>query len=123
MVSLNQVNAEADERYGPFIVEDVPGGDVTLRNIIRCTENEIDQVSKLDGRMKEAQKNSNVGAALACARELIALVADGQDGKRLLDEIGEDPAKVMFVLELWAEATQAGEALRSDSSSGTTATP
>lgn len=123
MVSLNQVNKEADERYGPFIVEDVPGGDVTLRNIIRCTENEIDQVSKLDGRMKEAQKNSDMGAALTCARELIEVVAVGQDGRRLLEEIGDDAAKVMYILELWAEATQAGEALRSDNSSETTATP
>ena len=123
MVSLSDINKEADERYGPFIVEDVPGGDVTLRNIIRCTENEISQISQLDGRMKEAQKNSDMGAALACARDLIELVAVGQDGRRLLDEIGDDASKVMYILELWAEATQAGEALRSDSSSVTTATP
>ena len=123
MVSINQINKEADERYGPLIVEDVPGGDVTLRNLIRCTDNEMAQVSQLDARLKQAQKEGDVVAAIKCARDSIELIAVGQDGKRLLDDIGEDAAKLMYVLELWSEATQAGEALRSDNSSETTATP
>lgn len=123
MVSLTQINEEADERYGPLIVEDVPGGDITLRNLIRCTENEMDQVTKLDARLREAKKSNDVGQALRCAKDLLRLVAVGKDGDRLITELGDDSAKVMYVLELWAEKTQAGEALRSASSSVTTATP
>ena len=123
MVSLTQINKEADERYGPLIVEDIPGGDVTLRNLIRCTENEMAQVAELDSRLRTAQKENDVVTAIKVARDLIELVAVGQDGRRLLDALGDDSAKLMYLLELWAEATQAGEALRSGSSSETTATP
>lgn len=123
MVSLNQINEEADQKYGPLIIEDVEGGDVTLRNLIRCTENEMSQVAGLDKRMKDAQKNSDVPGAVAAARDLIELVGIGHDGKRLLEHLQGDAAKIMYVLELWAEATQAGEALRSGNSSETTATP
>jgi hypothetical protein len=123
VVTLNEINTETDNRYGPLVIEDIPGGDVTLRNLIRCTENEMDQVSKLDTKLREAQKASDMKAALGCAKELLEIAAVGTDGERLLEALGDDSAKVMYVLELWAEATQAGEALRSDSSSATTATP
>ena len=123
MVSLNDINKEADDKYGPLVIEDIPGGDVMLRNLIRCTENEMDQVVKLENRLRSAKKESNTLDALSCARELLRVVAAGQDGQRLLDAIEDDSAKVMYVLELWAEKTQAGEALRSENSSETTATP
>lgn len=115
MVSLNQINQEVDNKYGPFVVEDVPGGEVVLRNPIRLTSNERDQLMKLESELRAAQKASDTNAALAAGSELVEIVSVGDGGKRLLKELGDDPSKLMFVLELYSEAVQLGEAKRSES--------
>lgn len=114
MVSLNDVNTEVENKYGPFVVEDVEGGDVYLRNILRLTKNEREQVKQLDGRMKDAKAANDMNVALECAKDMVRLVAAERAGDRLLDALGDDPAKLMYVIELWAEATQPGEASGSE---------
>jgi hypothetical protein len=113
MVSLNDINQEADEKYGPFVVEDVPGGDVVLRNTLRLTRNELDQFSQLDAKIKAAQGDPN--KVLDVMAEVFVLVSVGDGGKRLLDALGDDPPKLMHLLTLYREATQPGEALPSES--------
>lgn len=112
MVSWNEVEAEANEKYGPFVLEDVPGGDVTLRNVIRLTKNERQRVSELNATMKSAK--GDVNAILAAAAELLELVAAGDGGARLVEALADDPPKIMAVLNLYMEATQPGEASRSE---------
>lgn len=121
MVSWNDVETEANEKYGPFVLEDVPGGDVTLRNIIRLTKNERQRVTELNAEIKAAKGDTNV--VLDAAVELLKLVAVGDGGTRLVGAMADDPPKIMAVLNMYSEATQLGEALRSEGSSTATATP
>lgn len=113
MVSWNDVEAEADEKYGPFVLEDVPGGDVTLRNLFRLTKNERHRVRELNGQIKGAK--GDVDTVMDAAVELLELVATGDDGTRLVAALADEPPKIMHVLNLYMEATQPGEALRSES--------
>lgn len=113
MVSWNDVEAEADQKYGPFVLEDVPGGDVTLRNIYRLAENERHQVKELNDKIKAAK--GDVDIVLNAAVAVLELVAVGDDGKRLVEALGGEPPKILHVLNLYMEATQPGEALHSES--------
>lgn len=115
MVSLNDINHEADEKYGPFIVDDVPGGDVKLRNALRLAPNEREQMRKLDAAFKAAVHDKDGIKILECGSDLLKLVAVGDDGNRLLGAIEHDPVKVVHILTLYREATQPGEALPSES--------
>jgi hypothetical protein len=113
MVSWNDVESEANEKYGPFVLEDVPGGDVTLRNIIRLTKNERQRVSELNAAIEAAKGDTNI--VLDSAAELLKLVAVGDGGTRLIEAMADDPPKIISVLNLYTEATQLGEALPSGS--------
>lgn len=123
MVSLKEINTEVDNQYGPFIVEDVDGGDVILRNPIRLVANERAQLSEKDAALRAAQEAQDANAALDVGRDILRLVSVGDGGERLLDELGDDAAKLMYVLRLYSEAVQLGEALSSDESSTDTAQP
>lgn len=113
MVSLNDINKEADEKYGPFVIDDVPGGEVVLRNALRLTKSERQQLSELDAEIKAAKGDAN--KVIDAAGKLLGLVAAGDGGKRLLDALGDDATKVIHVVTLYREATQPGEASRSES--------
>jgi hypothetical protein len=114
MVSLKQVTDEVDKRFTPLIFDDVPGGEVVLRNAIRLAKNERAQLQQLassvQGLKKETVSEDEIVDKLHSLIELIGL---GDGGRRLIDELGDDLAKLMVVFEMYAEETQLGEALRS----------
>lgn len=113
MVSLNQINTEVDQKYGPFVVEDVPGGDVTLRNPVRLVESERAQLVGLNAEIKAAE--GDVNKVIAAAESLLKLVSVGDGGKRLVAALDGDAAKLIHLVNLFTEATQMGEASRSES--------
>jgi hypothetical protein len=117
MVSLNDINEEADRKFAPFVVDGVEGGDVVLRNSIRLSENERHQLFELDSKLKAIKKSGGdrLDAALGHARDMMLLVAVGDGGKRLLDALEDDPAKLLALMTMYSEATQVGEASRSES--------
>jgi hypothetical protein len=113
MVSLNDINAEVDEQFGPFVVEDVAGGDVYLRNVIRLHQADRVRVSAMQKQIKDA--DGDVDKVLELAKDMLRIVGDGDGGERLVNELGDDPSKLMYVLNLYVGATQVGEASRSES--------
>jgi hypothetical protein len=116
MVSLTQINEEVEQKYGPFVIEDVPGGDVTLRNPIRLTENERHRLGELHRSLNQTEQDApDEDAVVARIREILDLVAVGDGGKRLSEEVGDDAGKLLHVFRLYAEAMQLGEASPSES--------
>ena len=114
MVSLDQINKEAETRFKPFVIEGIPGGDVVLRNAMRLPKAERAQLRKLHAEVASLKDGgADENAALAVFGKFFALLAIGDAGKRLADAVGDDPAKLMILLEMYAEDTQLGEALRS----------
>jgi hypothetical protein len=114
-ISLDQINSEVENRYAPFVIEDVPGGDVQLRNAIRLAKSERAQLTELHGELAKVQDSGDAEAALDLTRRVVRLLSVGDGGERLLDAIGEDAAKLTYILQMYAEDTQMGEALRSGS--------
>ena len=116
-ISLDQINAEADARFGPFIIEDVPGGDVVLRNVMRISKDARAKIRVLaqtiEGLNPESADDEAKG--LASLRDFFAIIAEGDGGKRLCKEVGDDAGRLMVLMEMYTEATQMGEALRSAS--------
>jgi hypothetical protein len=117
MVSLNDINEEVDEKYAPFVVEGVDGGDVVLRNAIRLTDNERHQLFELDSALKKAKEagTATMDSALEHATSMLKIVGVGDGGERLVAALEGDPAKLLHVMRLYTGATQPGEASRSES--------
>lgn len=125
-ISLDQLNTEADKRFAPFVVDDVPGGPVTLRNALRLAKVDRDRIRKLQkdvSKLKlktDADESSDSSAAEEAVVGMLqkmfeVLSAEAGGGKRLSEAVGDDPAKLMLLMEMYAEDTQLGEALRSAS--------
>lgn len=116
MVSLSEFNQEVDEKFAPFDIDltDTPGEDVVyLRNALRLTKNERHQLTELEAQMKAVDGDPE--KALDLIKQVFILVGAGDDGKRLMDAMGDDPPKLMWMLRKYREATQPGEALPSES--------
>lgn len=114
-ISLDQINQEADKKFGPFVVTGVPGGDVTLRNAVRLAKSERDKVRQMQGKIKTLRESQDETGTLKLLADFFDILSVGDGGKRLVKEIGDDPAKLMVLMEMYAEDTQLGEALRSAS--------
>lgn len=125
-ISLDQLNAEADKRFAPFVVDDVPGGSVTLRNALRLPKADRDRLRKLQkdvNKLKLATDADESGDSSAAEEAVVGmlqkmfgiLAAEAGGGDRLSEAVGDDPAKLMLIMEMYAEDTQLGEALRSAS--------
>lgn len=114
MVSLNDINSEADEKFGPFVVDDVPGGEVALRNALRLPPKARAQMRRLEAALRGAIESKDADKILECGADLLKLVAADDGGQRLLDAIDYDPTRVVHILGLYREATQPGEASRSE---------
>lgn len=114
-ISLSQINQEADNKYEPFIVEDIPGGDVTLLSPIRLPKGQRDKLVALTKELGEARSSNDVPGLIRLAESTLLLVSVGDGGKRLTKELDGDLAKIMFVLEQYSEQVGLGEASRSDS--------
>lgn len=119
-ISLNQINAEADKRFQQFVVDDVPGGQVVLRNAIRLQKSERAQLVGMNKAIVELKASAEAGEfdedeMLDLVGKFFDVVAIGDGGKRLVDALDGDLAKLMVLMEMYAEDTQLGEALRSAS--------
>ena len=114
-LSLDKINTEVENRYAPFVIADVPGGDVVLRHAIRLAKSERAQLAELNAELAKVQQSGDIEAGLEFTRKVLRLLSVGDGGQRLIKVIGEDAAKLTYVLEAYAEATQMGEALRSES--------
>lgn len=113
-ISLDQINSEVERRYAPFVVEDVPGGDVAMLSPLRMPKPDRNRLLEMNDSLKAAQKSNDVQALLGLAHDVVRLVSVGKQGDRLLKAIGDDLAKLMYVLEQYMEAVQLGEVSRSE---------
>src|SRR5690348_9055756 len=114
-LSLNDINSEVDAQYRPFMVDDVPGGEVVLRSPLRLSKEARSGFKGLNTKIREAQAEGDLDALVSLAGEVVRTVAEGDGGDRLLDALGDDPAKLMFVLEKYMEVAMPGEASPSGS--------
>lgn len=113
-ISLDQINQEVDNRYAPFVVEDVPGGDVTMLSPLRLPKAQRGKLFALHKEIGTARDSEDVDALVKLSENVIDLVSVGDGGKRLLKELGGDLGKMTYILQLYSEQVGLGEASRSD---------
>lgn len=109
-MTLDDITSAADAKYGPFEVEGVPGGSVTLVNPLRLHKDKRKKLNELQAK----QENTDDQADLF--RDMLKLVAKTPaDAARLIEALGDDLAKYAVVLTSYGEAARLGEASPSPS--------
>lgn len=140
-LTMADINAAADEEYGPLVLEDIPGGTVRLLPLIRLSKSKRDELVSLSDNApakkspaKKAAARSGSPAKRAAAKQpdlkdlkatlavvdrlerMLELAAEtDEQGTRLVEHFDGDIAKLKFVFEKWSEQQQSGEALPSPS--------
>lgn len=104
-ITLADIQAAADKKYGPLVISDVPGGPVELINPIRLSKEKRAALTALD----KADEAGDIDVDEKVA-ECIKLATKPADAKRLLTALGGDLAQLKEVIEQWAEGGQVGEA-------------
>lgn len=111
-IRLDDIREAAEKKYGPYVIEGVPGGDVTLLNPIRLPKAKRVKLNKLQS-MQESEMVKEQDQLL---RDMIILIAaTPEDAKRLLDVLGDDSALMAEVLNDYGLKSQAGNPLPSPS--------
>jgi hypothetical protein len=128
-INIQDINDAADERFGgAFQIRGVPGGDVTLLSPLRLSKEKRDKIVRLSTtRAKKAtsrsgsptkraasSKAAEVNQDLKVFDQLTQIIeiaaATPDDGKRLIDYLDGDIARMTIIVEEWQKATQMGEA-------------
>jgi hypothetical protein len=105
-ITLADIKRSADKKYGPLIVEDVPGGPVELINPLRLSKAKRDRLSKIDEESDIDKKFTSI---------IQIAVAKPADAKRLLAEVGDDLTYLADLCQKWTSSAQVGEASPSPS--------
>lgn len=101
-VTLASIVEAADKKYGPYVIEGIEGGDVTLLNPLKMSKVKRKKLSELN------EAESEVDEKLA---ETIRLAASTQaEAKRLLAAVGDDLAVLGQIVKDWGATAKVGEA-------------
>ncbi|MBM7771980.1 hypothetical protein JOD54_002184 [Actinokineospora baliensis] len=121
--TLSDLRADLDREFAPLTL-DLGEGVVTLRNLMRVSEDEratvLTALSEVD-ELHHSEDDSTTTtpedlARLARAVEtILSVVAEPGRGDAVVRALGGDLMLSMKVMEAWAEATQPGEAQHSPS--------
>ena len=112
---LDDIRRTAHQRYGHYPVTLSDGFVVTLRAPLRMESDERTLLRQMQHRMNTMQDDPETtdGDLMALMRELLCLVAEGDTGQRLVDEVGDDLSVLQTLFEHYSERTQPGEASHS----------
>jgi len=114
-VTLADLQAAAQERWGDFRIEDI---DVTLRHALRLSEADRKKLADLfeeHTSSDEDDDDPDGSKLLGRMRAIVEIVAeDKAQAKRLLDAFGGDATLIVVLVEQYMEATQLGEASDSE---------
>jgi hypothetical protein len=131
-ITMADIQAAADEQYGPLTLDDIPGGVIRLLPLIRLSKAKRDEIVALSDKSpaktpaKKAAARSGSPAKRAASKaptvreglevvgrleRMLELTAETpEQGSRLIAHFDGDIAKLQFVFEKWNERQQAGEA-------------
>ena len=109
--TLDDIREAAEKKYGALTITLGEGQSVTLRNVLRLPREERVKIEELQGRDDESVEETIEGL-----REAVLTLADSSDnGRALIDLIGDDNALLIHIFQTWQDQTQAGEAQPSES--------
>lgn len=107
-ITLASIREAAERKYGNCVV-DLGDGSVTLRNVLRLSKDERGAFKDAQNAMKDDDADE-----VALLEQCLLLVAEPGKGQPLVDAIGGDLTLLAEVFSQYAEATEVGEASRSE---------
>lgn len=102
-ITLAQIRQAADDKYGPFVVEGIEGGNVTMLNAIRLSKAKRKKLADMQKLQDDPEADQE-----QMLRDMVILVASSKpDGERLLKALGDDMAQLAVVLEEYGKSSAA----------------
>lgn len=119
-VTLAQLQAEADGKYGDYVVELPSGNDLVLRSVLRLSDAKQDKVRELQNKMDSAGKDSaeegSTKVLKTAVHELIRTVAaTRKPADELIKLHGDDLGFLLVLVGNYTKDSQLGEASTSES--------
>ncbi len=115
-ITLAQIREAADKQCGPFVIEGIPGGDVTLVSPLRMSKAKRKKLTDLQKKQDELAAGDEDLDVEQLLHEMVYVVAESKAAAdRLLKAIGDDLAQLAVVLNEYGQGVQAGEASPSQS--------
>jgi hypothetical protein len=117
--SLDSMREELERQFAPVTVE-FEDKEVVLRSLLRISKSKREQVYALLDELTALQED-NAGLASTedsaqIVLQILPLVADDEKlCRKMVEAIGDDLALALRVFSAWMDATQVGEADRSQS--------
>jgi hypothetical protein len=100
-ITLADIQAAADKKYGPLVVDLGNDKSVTMRNPLRLPKAKRAALAALDG------DGADVDAKLA---EIVKIACAPADAKALLSAVGDDLPALAEIVSEWTSSAQVGEA-------------
>lgn len=118
------IKSEADKNFQGLDIDDAPNGKLTLRSMLRCSDEEQKRIRKATDAVQGMQDDPNAETEQVRGHITDAMaVAAGSRADDLREYLGEfDLSEVMTVFLVWSEQTQAPKAQQSSKSANSTAT-
>lgn len=109
-VTLDDIKAAAEKKYGNLIVPLDESTKVVLRNPLRLSKDERAAIEVLQKQMNEEDESKRVDQEDGLA-EMLLLVADNRyTARRLLDSFEGDLTQLVALFQMYQDRTQLGEA-------------
>lgn len=124
--TLDSLRADLDNEFAPLKLE-VDGQELVLQNVLRLPKKKREKVFELLKSVEQLKSVGEDGEAEGLgmeeadtfadlATQIVTLVGDNAVlARKLATAMGEEIALALKIFELWMDATQSGEAERSDS--------
>ena len=107
-VTLDDINNAAEKRFGNVEIPLDESTTVVLRNPLRLSEEERDQLTGLQDSANEAEEDQDQSKYF---EEMLLIVGDSKTKvRRLIDSFDGDLTKLVAVVQLYQEYAQMGEA-------------
>lgn len=104
--TLDDIRAAAEKKYGSVDISIAEGQTVRLVNALRMSKERRDQVTAMQTELESDDVDHE-----GILREILVLVAeDEEQGRALVEALGDDLGMLMSVFEYYNGETQVGEA-------------
>lgn len=101
-LTLDDIRAAADKKYGSYPVTVDDGGEIALTNPLRMKKEVRDELTKL--------KSDDFDDIIDYFEATFAKASSEAEAKRIRKAFGEDPALYATLFELYSDGVELGEA-------------
>lgn len=111
VVTLDDIRSAAEKRYGDVEVPLPDGSTCVLRNALKLSDKERDEISTMQNKINSAKDDGeSVDQRKFLEDMLVTLAATKAQGRKLVTQLGGDLTLLASMVHTYQESTQMGEA-------------